>query len=127
MKDNKQDFKEWAEDKFPPHNAKRVYRWGDLPYLTELALFRVTDPGQEPRVIAVSKHVRQVLEGLMRHPIYAASYCRISDQVLPLRRDHGVNIRCDMYSNDKETGRTRFGIYVLESKVERIESDEAVA
>lgn len=104
----------------PPANAKRVYRWADLPDASAPEMYRVSDPGQEPRVIVVSRHQRQVLEGLMTGPIYAASYCRISDQVLPLRRDHGVNIVCDMYSNDPETGRQRYGIYRLESQVERV-------
>ncbi|MEL6639964.1 MAG: hypothetical protein AAFN63_01550 [Pseudomonadota bacterium] len=108
----------------PPSNAKRVYRWTDLPAATEAAAYRVYDPDQEPRTFVVSKHMRQVLEGLMQHPIYAASYCRISDQVLPLRRDHGVSICCDMFSNDVETGRSRFGVYVLESKVERVTHNE---
>lgn len=114
------------KEKTPPSNAKRVYKWADLPDHTSPARYMVTDPGQEPRVIIVSNHRRQVLDGLLRSPIYSASYCRISDQVLPLRRDHGVNIRCDMYRNDPETGRERYGIYVLESKVVRI-ADERVA
>ncbi len=106
----------------PPSNAKRIYRWADLPDATEPALFRITDPGHEPRVIGASKHKRQVLEGLMQHPLYAASYCRLSDQVLPLRRDDGVDIACEMYRNDPETGREKYGVYVLKSKVERIDS-----
>ena len=104
----------------PPADAKRINRWADLPNGTAPALYRVTDPGEEPREIVAANHKRQVLEALIRSPIYAASFCRISDQVLPLRRDDGVNIRCDMYQNDPETGRQRYGIYVLESKVERI-------
>lgn len=114
------------QENTPPANAKRVYKWADLPDHTDAARYMVTDPGQEPREIIVSNHQRQVLEGLMRSPIYAASYCRVSDQVLPLRRDHGVNIRCDMYRNDPETGRERYGIYVLESEVVRV-ADERVA
>ncbi|WP_299661699.1 hypothetical protein [uncultured Ruegeria sp.] len=106
----------------PPANALRVYRWADLPNLTAPALYRVIDPGQEPREIYASKHKRQVLEGLMRSPLYAASYCRLSDQVLPLRRDEGVNIECKMYRGDTDTGRQKFGIYFLVSKVERIEA-----
>lgn len=104
----------------PPPNARRVYRWDDLPRATGFARFRVTDPGQDPREISVRNNQRRVLEGLMKSPVYAASYCRISDQVLPLRRDHGVDIECQMYSGDEETGRQRFGVYVLRSKVERI-------
>ena len=105
----------------PPSNAKRVYRWNDLPSATDYAWFRVTGSGQEPRDILVRYHQRQVLEGLIQSPIYAASYCRISDQVLPLRRDHGVSIECEMFTNDPETGRQRFGVYTLRSKVERID------
>ncbi len=111
----------------PPSNALRVYRWADLPNLTTPALYRVTDPGQEPREIYASKHKRQVLEGLMRSPLYAASYCRLSDKVLPLRRDDGVNIECKLYNNDPETGRERFGIYFLVSKVELVEESGVAA
>lgn len=109
----------------PPTNAKRVYRWTDLPSLTEPATYRVTDPDQEPREITVSKHRRQVLEGLMQGPIYAASYCRLSDQVLPLRRDGSVDIKCEMYTKDKETGRQKYGVYFLQSRVERIKHEVA--
>ncbi|WP_170387013.1 hypothetical protein [Ruegeria atlantica] len=104
-----------------------MYRWADLPNLTTPALYRVTDPGQEPRKIYASKHKRQVLEGLMRSPLYAASYCRLSDQVLPLRRDDGVNIECKMYRGDAETGRQKYGIYVLVSQVELISEREVAA
>lgn len=104
----------------PPPNAKRIYAWKDTPDLTDSAVYRVTDPGQDPREIVVSKNQRRVLEGLMRNPLYAASYCRVSDQVLPLRRDHGVEIHCEMYRNDPETGRERYGVYFLRSKVELV-------
>ncbi|WP_170545333.1 hypothetical protein [Ruegeria arenilitoris] len=120
-KNQKQEFEH------PPTNALRVYRWADLPNLTAPALYRVTDPGQEPREIYASKHKRQVLEGLMRSPLYAASYCRLSDQVLPLRRDDGVNIECKMYRGDADTGRQKYGIYVLVSQVELIETKEVAA
>lgn len=115
------------EFELPPSNALRVYRWADLPNLTAPALYRVTDPGREPREIYASKHKRQVLEGLMRSPLYAASYCRLSDQVLPLRRDDDVNIVCKMFRGDAETGRQKFGIYFLVSKVELIETGEVAA
>lgn len=111
------------EIKIPSADAKRVSRWADLPDVSAPALFRVTDPDQEPREIVVAKHQRQVLEGLMHGPIYAASYCRVSDQVSMLRHDHGVNIRCDMFSDDRETGRSRYGVYFLESRVERIDGE----
>ncbi|GAB5447177.1 MAG: hypothetical protein Gyms2KO_20500 [Gymnodinialimonas sp.] len=110
-----------TSDGIPPRNARRIYRWADLPSASKPAQYRVTDPGQEPRVITVSRRKRQVLEGLMQAPIFAASYCRLSDNVLPLRRDHGVDIACTIYNNDADTGRDRYGIYTLVSKVERID------
>lgn len=111
----------------PPTNARRIYRWTDLPNTTERASYVVQDDGGEPREIVISRHQRQVLEGLMQSPIFAASYCRISDQVLPLRRDHGVDIRCDMYANDPETGRQRYGVYTLVSTVTRSGDARAAA
>lgn len=103
----------------PPTNAKRVYRWADLPKSSEAATFFVDEDANAPRKITVSRHKRQVLEGLMRGPILAASYCRISDQVLPLRRDYGLDITCTIYRNDPETGRQKYGVYTLASKVRR--------
>ena len=116
-----------TDKKTPPANAQRVYRWDDLPGATDLATFRVTDNDQDAREIVVSNHQRQVLEGLMKRPLYAASYCRLSDQVLPLRRDHGIDIECEMYANDPETGRQRYGVYFLKSKVTRTETGEVAA
>lgn len=107
----------------PPKNTRRVYAWKDLPSTHKPAQYRITDPGQEPRTITVSRRKRQVLEGLMLAPIHSASYCRLSDKVLPLRRDHGVDIECTLYKNDNDTGRDRFGVYTLNSKVERLEGE----
>lgn len=105
----------------PPSNTKRVYKWNDLPNETKPARYIIEDEGQPPRTITVSRRKRQVLEGLMQSPLLAASYCRISDQVLPLRRDFGVNITCTIYKKDPETGREIYGVYTLESKVTRID------
>ncbi len=104
----------------PPANTKRIYRWADLPNTTENQTYWVTNTGQDPRKVILAKRTRQVLEGLMRSPIHSASYCRLSDHVLPLRRDHGIDIRCDMFANDVETGRTRYGVYVLVSQVQPV-------
>ncbi len=111
----------------PPRTAKRVYRWDDLPNETMGAVYTVTNEGQEPRDVFVHKNQQRMLEGLMRSPIYAASYCRLSDQVLPLRRDKGIEIRCDMYKSDPETGRERYGVYSLVSEVTRKEEEKVAA
>ena len=83
------------ETERPPRNSKRVYRWPDLPNTLAPKPYRIIEEGKEVTTFIASEHKRQVLEGLMLHPIYAASYCRISDQVLALRGD-GVDIECKM-------------------------------
>lgn len=103
----------------PPSITKRIYGWQGLPNLSKPAKYIIENEGQEPRVITVSRRKRQVLEGLMLTPILSASYCRISDQVLPLRRDLGVIVLCTIYKCDPETGRDIYGVYTLVSKVRR--------
>ncbi|WP_439521077.1 hypothetical protein [Marivita sp.] len=111
----------------PSADTKRIYKWANLKADTTRASFLIENEGIKPFKITVSLKKRQVLEGLMQSPIMAASYCRISDQVLPLRRDYGVNIVCTIYKNDPETGRETFGVYTLVSKVTRILSDKEAA
>ncbi|ABD53148.1 hypothetical protein [Jannaschia sp. CCS1] len=112
-----------TSDGIPPKDTRRIYGWHNLPNTYKAARYRITDPGQEPRVITVSRKKRQVLEGLMRSPLHSASYCRLSDTVMPLRRDHGVDIECTLYKSDTDTGRDKFGVYTLSSKVERIDGE----
>lgn len=111
----------------PPKNTKRVYGWHNLKPTTDYAPYSVADEGRETRKIIVGKQQRQVLEGLMEGPIYAASFCRVGNQVLALRHEHGIDIACDMYSNDPETGRERYGVYRLVSNVRRVDDGEVAA
>lgn len=104
-----------------PKNAKRIYAWKDFKCDKRPEKFTVQDEGDEPRTIALSNNKKRVLVGLMGGPIFAASYCRISDQILPLRRNYGLNITCTIYKGDPETGREIYGVYTLESKVTRID------
>lgn len=110
-----------------PSNALRVFSWDQTPNLTKPAAYAVHNEGQEPQTIVVSKNTRRVLEALMTSPVYAASYCRISDKVLPLRRDHGVDIECVIYDSDLPTKRARFGVYFLKSKVIRLDDQKVAA
>ncbi|WP_336042569.1 hypothetical protein [Pseudooceanicola nanhaiensis] len=63
---------------------------------------------------------QRVLEGLMRSPLYAASYVRLSDHVDHLKRS-GFDIETLMFRNDPETGRDTYGVYILRSRVTRID------
>ena len=108
----------------PPANALRIYSWDQTPNLTKPAAYEVQNENQGPCRIVISKNTRRVLEALMHSPVYAASYCRISDKVLPLRRDFGIDIECVIYDGDIPTKRARFGVYFLRSKVIRLATQE---
>ncbi|SFG68929.1 hypothetical protein [Sulfitobacter dubius] len=102
----------------PPANTVRNSRWRDFPNTVSPAQYRITDETGKAHTVTVSKNKRRVLEGLMRAPMYCASPVRISDLVHILKRDYGVDIAMDLYANDNETDRAKFGIYTLKSKVE---------
>ena len=98
----------------------RVTEWKDLPSNKESARFRVISDAGDERVITLSKNKRRILEGLMKQPIYAASPVRISDVVHLLKGEQGLSIKTEMYANDRETDRAKFGVYFLTDQVERI-------
>lgn len=116
---------EQKQDHFerPPANALRVNKWADLPDTTEACAYQYWD-GDELSSFVVSKHDRQVLEGLIRRPVYAASFARVSDCVFRLR-GIGLHIETKMFRNDPETGRQRFGVFFLLSSVKRMSDKEA--
>jgi hypothetical protein len=105
----------------PPRNAQDIGAWTDCKADTAVGRFLVKDDNNDGRTITVSKNKRRVLESLIRGPVMAASRCRISDQVLPLRRDYGLDIVCTIYKNDPKTERQIYGVYTLNSKVTRID------
>lgn len=111
----------------PPTNALRIYSWNQTPNLTASAAYMVQNEGQEPHTIMVSKNICRVPEALMPSPVYAASYCRISDKVLPLRPAFRVDIDCTIYEGDVPTKRKRFGVYFLKSKVVRLDDQQVAA
>ncbi len=104
----------------PPANARRKNRWRDFPNTVAPAQYLITDDTGETRTVTISKNKRRVLEGLMVAPMYCASPVRISDLVHILKRDYGVDIGMDLYEDDRETDRAKFGIYTLNSKVVRV-------
>lgn len=107
----------------PPEDAKRIMRWRDLPNKIASAVYEVTDDAGDTRSVRISKNKRRVLEGLMIAPMYCASPVRISDLVHILKRDYGVDIGMDLYEDDRETDRAKFGIYTLNSKVVRVDEN----
>jgi hypothetical protein len=67
------------------------------------------------------------LDALIIQPVYCASPVRISDRVCILKRDYRVPITKEMFENDAATDRTKFGVYFLNCRVERITENGGAA
>lgn len=116
------------EFELPPANAQRKNRWADFPKAAKVQNFKVrTLDGDERLVCVTGRGTVRVLLALVDGPLYCASPVRISDQVLLLKRDYGLSIRTETYSNDKETDRMRFGVYFLDDQVTLVSEREVAA
>lgn len=101
----------------PPKSAVHIWGVKDLTRERSLGLFEVTNGDNEPFIAAIKKRDRQVAETINKYPLFCASPLRLSDSVLRLRRDHGLNIETETYKGDNGT----YGIYVLRSRLRLIE------
>lgn len=108
----------------PPPNTLSADRWQDFHSGTELAHYLIEDDNGRSHVITANKLMRRVLETLVQRPVFCASRCRVGHYVDLLRKEKRVHIETDWYSNDKATGRMRYGVYRLVSKVTRIDGQE---
>ena len=114
MSTSEQNFKTAAK---PPTNARRVFGNRDLPPNRGKAHYRITTTDGRSFERAVGKRKRQVLEALMRAPVYCASPVRISDLVCTMKADDGIQIKTEMFK-DKRPPAFVYGIYVLADQVE---------
>ncbi len=111
----------------PPSNAQRVKALPDLP--SERAPMRFTITRADGRTVQfiADKRRRQVLELLMRGPVFCASPVRLSHAVLYLRERAGLEVETIHYPADLERGAGSFGVYFLRSKVTRHDLPESAA
>lgn len=109
----------------PPANALRVGKWSDMPNSTAPARYEVVADNGTTKTFTLAKGNRIILDALIQQPVYCASPVRISDRVCILRRDYGVPITKEMYSNDTATDRAKFGVYFLSGSVRRIDGGTA--
>lgn len=66
----------------------------------------------------VAKRDRQVLDTLIIGPVFCASPVRLSDSVLRLRRDHGIEVETEFLESTQSDGaKCRYGYYVLADSV----------
>ncbi|HCQ59831.1 MAG TPA: hypothetical protein DIU10_18315 [Sulfitobacter sp.] len=108
----------------PPANTLRVDKWSDMPKGTAPARYEVVAEDGTAKTFTLAKGNRIILDALIQQPVYCASPVRISDRVCILRRDYGVPITKEMYTNDTATDRAKFGVYFLSGTVRRIDGGE---
>ncbi|MAM63856.1 hypothetical protein [Maritimibacter sp. UBA3975] len=111
----------------PPANAQRISRRADLSPNRQGVWIQIENEGSEPTKALLSKSKRQVVDTLLRGPVYAASPVRISDIVHILKRDVGLDIETKMYPGDPDNGSMSYGVYFLRSKVTLLDKREVAA
>lgn len=111
----------------PPENTRWIISRQDLPRRRGSARYEVHNADGARETITLSNRKRQVLDALMRNPIYCASPVRLSDIVLLLRNENGINIETDFFQENDGIENTRFGIYVLVDQVRYLGEVSTVA
>lgn len=80
-----------------------------------------------PFVEMFSKRKLQVLETFEKSPLYCASPVRLSDVVMILKRDHGVDIVTTYHTEVGVPDPATFGVYALKSRISNATADMVVA
>lgn len=114
-------------DTKPPQNTQWVISRRDLPSRRGSARYEVCKADGKCETITLSNRKRQVLDALMRSPIYCASPVRLSDIVLLLRNDNGIGIETEFFQENDGIENTRFGVYVLTDQVRYLGEVSSVA
>ncbi len=100
------------------HKAKRIIRRADLPQQRALAAYLWLDVIGEASKAVVGKRDRQVLDAIINSPVFCASPIRISDSVLRLRRDHGLPIETETFTERDGDENLTFGAYFMDADVQ---------
>lgn len=116
-----------VKDKTPPRNAQRIFCVADLPKDRRAACFHITRKDGETLPVILHKRRRQIMELLMRGPVYCASPVRISDIVCILKHECSLEVETVFYHGDKTTGAGDFGVYFLRSQVTRLDGQGMAA
>ncbi|MDD9726531.1 hypothetical protein PVV74_13760 [Roseovarius sp. SK2] len=114
-------------DTKPPQNTQWIISRRDLPCRRGGAHYEVQHADGKRESITLSNRKRQVLDALVRNPIYCASPVRLSDIVLLLRNENGLNIETEFFQENDGIENTRFGIYVLVDEVRYLGEVSSVA
>lgn len=103
----------------PPKNTTHIWGVKDLTGERRPGVFEITNSTNEPFNVRLEKRDRQVAETINKYPLFCASPVRLSDSVMRLRRDHGLEIETEIYTGENGN----YGAYFLRSKMRLVSED----
>lgn len=99
--------------------ARRIIRRADLPKSRTPAGYKWHDEAGSECATNLEKRDRQFFEALQQGPIFCASPVRLSDAVLRLRREHGLPVETEFFTERDGDEALTFGVYHLTAEVMR--------
>ncbi|WP_417729123.1 hypothetical protein [Roseovarius sp.] len=101
----------------PPESTRWIFSRRDLPPRRGSARFEVYTANGDRKNVILSNRKRQVVDALIRNPIYCASPVRLSDIVMLLRSEDGLGVETVYFQESDGIEKTRFGVYKLTDQV----------
>ena len=102
------------------NTARHIWGKKDLPQDRAPWVYEIQNEEGKAQRIILKNRTRQTIDALNRGPIFAASPVRLSNSIMILRRDYGVEIETHIFSANDGSGGV-FGIYELTSRVKPID------
>ena len=102
-----------SNTKQPTEAIQRILGWHHCEQAHGAETLRLRSPDGDEREVTLSRGNLRILKTLQRGPVFCASPVRLSDRILVLKRDFGVNIRTDMFSAGSGSNRESYGTNTL--------------
>ena len=102
------------------NTARHIWGKKDLPQDRAPWVYEIHNEEGKAQRIILKNRTRQTIDALNRGPIFAASPVRLSNSIMILRRDYGVEIETHIFSANDGSGGS-YGIYELTSRVKPID------
>mgnify|MGYP001800072087 CR=1 FL=1 len=116
------------KQKQPPTSTRYSQSWNPLEQAQPPETWLIEPKeGEAFEVRFPANGTLRVFKTLVKAPLACPSRLRISDRILILRRDYGLNITTEMYPGNGQSECQRFGVYFLEDKATRVSDHEEAA
>jgi hypothetical protein len=99
------------------HSARQIILRNDLPQARGFARYVWVDSQGDEHSATLNKRNRQVLDAISAGPLFCASPVRVSHSVMCLRRDFGLPIEIEVFTESDGDEKLTFGVYYLAAPV----------